>query len=59
MSEFINNIVELAKATWNLFCMMPYTCIILAIGLVVTCIVTYYFIKDIIMPDNGGPLILR
>ena len=58
MTGFINNIVEVAKATWNLFCMAPITGIVLMIVGVIAIYFTYGFIKDVIWTDKGGPIIL-
>ena len=54
-----NNIVELAKATWNLFCLYPGYCIIMLVAVVVGAFACYCIIKDLILPDKGGPIILR
>ena len=59
MTGFIKNIAELAQATWNLFCMAPVTCILLAVVFFVMVFCTYCFIKDIVWTDKGGPIILR
>ena len=59
MMEFLNNIFELARATWKLFCMAPVTCIILVVVGVIAIYLTYGFIKDVIWTDKGGPIILR
>lgn len=54
-----SNIVELAKAAWNMFRAYPFLCITMIVAFVIACIITYYIIKDIVWPDNGGPVILR
>lgn len=59
MMEFINNIVGVVKAAWNIFCMAPVTCILLAITFVGMAFCAYYFIKDVVCAKNGGPIILR
>jgi hypothetical protein len=59
MMEFLNNIVELGKATWRLFCMCPGICIFTVVCFVVMAFFAYCFIKDVVWTDKGGPIILR
>ena len=59
MTGFINNIAELGRSTWNLFCTAPVLCIVIAIGLAIAGICTYHFIRDVVWTDKGGPIILR
>jgi len=54
-----SNIVELAKATWNVFRAYPVLCITMLVAFAIACIITYFIIKDIIWTDKGGPIILR
>jgi len=58
MMEFVNNITDLAVATWNLFCMYPGYSIIMLIGLIVAIFIYRCIKKDLIEPDYGGPTIL-
>lgn len=59
MMAFVNNLVELAKSVWNLFCMAPVTGILLVIAFAVMVFFACSFIKDVIWTDKGGPIILR
>ena len=59
MKGVIDWIVDVARILWNIFCLAPITCILIVIAFVVTVYLTYHFIKDVVMPDNGGILILR
>lgn len=59
MLHLSDNIVELAKAIWKLFCMYPGYCIIMLVAAAIGALLCYCIIKDLILPDNGGPLILR
>lgn len=59
MNGLIKNIVELAQATWNLFCMAPVTGILLVVSFCVMVWFVRSFIKDVVLTDKGGPIILR
>lgn len=54
-----NNIVELAKATWNLFCLYPGYCIIMTIIVILAGIFTYHLVKEIFTRKWRDPIILR
>lgn len=54
---FFGNIFDLAKATWNLFCMIPVTCIILAIIVIAFIPIYRAFWKKV--DEAKGPIILR
>ena len=55
MMEFINNLFELAKATWAVFCMAPVTCILLFVILICYIPVHRRFWKRI--DESKGPII--
>ncbi len=57
MTEFIHNIIDLAKATWDLFCMIPFTCIFLVISAFVIIRVLIDTQKKI--DEAKGPIIFR
>lgn len=57
MVEFIDNIVALAKATWDLFCMAPLTCLILIATVIISIPVWKATWKRI--DEAKGPIILR
>ncbi len=56
-SEFIDTITGLAKATWDLFCMTPGTCLILIASVIILIPVWKHFWKKV--DEEKGPIILR
>lgn len=58
MMVLSNNIIELAKATWRLFCLYPGLSIVCSILVVIGGVFTYYLVKGIFKKDWRGPVIL-
>ena len=59
MKEVVQWISDVARISWDIFCMAPVTCILLMVVFVVIVFLTRSFIKDVVCTNNGGPIILR
>ena len=57
MAEFIDNIVALAKATWDLFCIAPFTCLVTIAAVIIAIPIWKATWKKI--DEAKGPIILR